>query len=43
MSKLVKVEEVVEKILRQDEYARNNDVYLILKYISRVYPYEVCK
>ena len=43
MSKLVKVEEVVEKILRQDEYARNNDVYLILKYISRVYPYEVGK
>lgn len=43
MSKLVKVEEVVERILRQDEYARNNDVYLILKYISRVYPYEVGK
>ena len=43
MSKLVKVEEIVEKILRQDEYARNNDVYLILKYISIVYPYEVGK
>ena len=43
MSKLVKVEEVVERILRQDEYARNNDVYLILKYISKVYPYEVGK
>ena len=25
MSKLIKVEEIVEQILRQDEYARNND------------------
>ena len=29
MQKLIKVEEVVEQILRKDEYARNNDVYLI--------------
>lgn len=43
MTKLLKIEEVVEQILRQDEYARNNDVYLILKYISKVYPYEVGK
>ena len=38
-----KVEEVVEQILRKDEYARNNDVYLILRYISKVYPYEIGK
>ena len=43
MSKLIKIEEIVEQILRQDEYARNNDVYLILKYVSKVYPYEVGK
>ena len=43
MSKLIKIEEIVEQILRQDEYARNNDVYLILKYISKVYPYEISK
>ena len=43
MQKLMKVEEVVEQILRKDEYARNNDVYLILKYVSRVYPYEIGK
>jgi len=39
----MKVEEIVEQILRKDEYARNNDVYLILKYVSRVYPYEIGK
>ena len=43
MKKLMKVEEIVEQILRKDEYARNNDVYLILKYVSRVYPYEIGK
>jgi len=43
MSKLIKIEEIVEQILRQDEYSRNNDVYLILKYVSKVYPYEVGK
>ncbi len=43
MQKLMKVEEIVEQILRKDEYARNNDVYLILKYVSRVYPYEIGK
>ncbi len=43
MQKLIKVEEVVEQILRQDKYSRNNDVYLILKYITKVYPYEVGK
>ena len=43
MQKLIKVEEVVEQILRKDEYARNNDVYLILRYISKVYPYEIGK
>ena len=31
MQKLIKVEEIVEQILRKDEYARNNDVYLILR------------
>ena len=43
MQKLMKVEKIVEQILRKDEYARNNDVYLILKYVSRVYPYEIGK
>ena len=43
MQKLMKVEEIVEQILIKDEYARNNDVYLILKYVSRVYPYEIGK
>lgn len=43
MQKLMKVEEIVEQILRKDEYARNNDVYLILKYVSRVYPDEIGK
>ena len=43
MQKIMKVEEVVEQILRQDKYSRNNDVYLILKYITKVYPYEVGK
>ena len=43
MQKLMKVEEVVEQILRKDEYARSNDVYLILRYISKVYPYEIGK
>ena len=43
MQKLMKVEEIVEQILRKDEYARNNDVYLILKYVSRIYPYEIGK
>lgn len=43
MQKLIKVEEVVEQILRQDKYSRNNDIYLILKYIKKVYPYEVGK
>ena len=43
MRKLIKVEEVVEQILRQDKYSRNNDIYLILKYITKVYPYEVGK
>ena len=43
MQKLIKVEEIVEQILRHDKYARNNDVYLILKYITKVYPYEVGK
>ena len=32
--------EIVEQILRQDIYSRNNDVYLIFKYITKVYPYE---
>lgn len=40
MSKIIKVEEIVEEILRQDIYSRNNDVYLIFKYITKVYPYE---
>lgn len=40
MSKLVKVEKVVEEILRQDKYARENDIYLIFKYITKLYPYE---
>ena len=31
MQKLIRVEEVVEQILRNDSYARDNDVYLILK------------
>ena len=43
MQKLIKVEEVVEQRLRQDKYSRNNDIYLILKYITKVYPYEVGK
>lgn len=43
MPKLIKVEEIVEQILRQDNYSRNNDVYLILKFITKVYPYEVGK
>ena len=43
MQKLIKVEEVVEQKLRQDKYSRNNDIYLILKYITKVYPYEVGK
>ena len=43
MQKLIKVEEVVEQILRQDKYSRDNDIYLILKYITKVYPYEVGK
>ena len=40
MSKIIKVEEIVEEILRQDIYSRNNDVYLIFKYITKAYPYE---
>ena len=36
MPKLIKVEEIVEEILRQDIYSRNNDVYLIFKYITKV-------
>ena len=43
MPKLIKVEEIVEQILRQENYSRNNDVYLILKFITKVYPYEVGK
>ena len=43
MQKIMKVEEVLEQILRQDKYSRNNDIYLILKYITKVYPYEVGK
>lgn len=43
MQKLMKVEEIVEQILRKDEYARSNDVYLILRYVSIVFPYEIGK
>ena len=40
MQKLLRVEEVVEQILREDIYSRSNDIYLILKYVLKVYPYE---
>ena len=40
MQKLLRVEEVVEQILREDIYSRSNDIYLILRYVLKVYPYE---
>ena len=45
MSKLVKVEEVVERILRQDEYARNDDsaksMRDLLSYLQTIYTADV--
>lgn len=40
MKKLLRIEEIVEQILREDIYSRNNDIYLILRYVLKVYPYE---
>ncbi len=36
MQKLIRVEEVVEQILRNDSYARDNDGYLILKFVLQL-------
>ena len=43
MKKLLKIEEIVEQILREDIYSRSNDIYLILRYVLKVYPYEAGK
>lgn len=43
MKKLLRIEEVVEQILREDIYSRSNDIYLILIYVLKVYPYEAGK
>jgi len=43
MKKLLRIEEIVEQILREDIYSRSNDIYLILKYVLKVYPYEAGK
>ena len=43
MKKLLRIEEIVEQILREDIYSRSNDIYLILRYVLKVYPYEAGK
>lgn len=41
--KLLKIDKIVEEILRKDELARKDDCYLILEVIRRMYPFEVGK
>lgn len=43
MKHLKKLEQIVEEILTNDELSRKDDCYLILKVISKLYPYEVGK
>ena len=43
IAELKKLETVVEEILRKDKLAREDDCYLILQVISKLYPYEVGK
>ena len=40
---LEKLETVVEEILRKDQLSREDDCYLILQVVSKLYPYEVGK
>lgn len=41
--KLLKIDKIVEEILRKDELARKDDCYLILEVVRRMYPFEVGK
>lgn len=43
MKSLKRLEEIVEEILRNDQLAREDDCYLILQVISKIYPYEIGK
>lgn len=43
MESLKRLEEIVEEILRNDQLAREDDCYLILQVISKIYPYEIGK
>lgn len=37
------IRKIVKEILKKDELAREDDCYLILKVISKLYPNEICK
>lgn len=38
LDKLIKLDKVVEEILREDKLAREDDCYLILKVVQRTHP-----
>lgn len=41
LERLEKLNKIVEKILEDDRYARENDVYLTLKVIQKIYPEDI--
>lgn len=41
--KLIKLTETIKEILEQDELARKDDCYLVLKVLERTHPQEVGK
>ena len=43
MTYLKRLEEVVKEILINEKLARKDDCYLILKVVSKLYPYEIGK
>ena len=43
VNKLKNLEKIVEGIIRNDKLAREDDCYLILKVVEKIYPNEVEK
>lgn len=43
VNKIKNIEKIVKEILEEDELARRDDCYLILKVIEKLYPMEVGK
>lgn len=43
LARLINIESITKKILEEDELARKDDCYLILRVVQLMYPNDACK